>query len=155
MPVDEGTRTVSLSELESIFITLRFMDADQVYQSKQVLVMIDVKCCLYYQPTTLVCIIEPRTLLRRPEKKCRVREDHKGGKQRTVKMWCRIILSPHALACHSTHFDQKGICPNAFTTKLEIMKMHVHTGTEMLRNIARPMQSICVHPQGNECYIRR
>jgi len=38
MPVDEGTRTVSLSELESIFITLRFMDADQVYQSKQVLV---------------------------------------------------------------------------------------------------------------------
>ena len=111
MPVDEGTRTVSLSELESIFITLRFMDADQVYQSKQVLVMIDVKCCLYYQPTTLVCIIEPRTLSRRPEKKWRVREDHKGGKQRTVKMWCRIILSPHALACHSTHFDRKRICP--------------------------------------------
>jgi hypothetical protein len=29
---------VSLSELESIFITLRLMDADQVYENKQVLV---------------------------------------------------------------------------------------------------------------------
>ena len=34
---------VSLSELESIFITLRLMDADQVYQNKQVLVVFDVK----------------------------------------------------------------------------------------------------------------
>jgi hypothetical protein len=34
---------VSLSELESIFITLRLMDADQVYENKQVLVLFDVK----------------------------------------------------------------------------------------------------------------
>jgi hypothetical protein len=46
------TLTVSLPELESIFVDLWFMDtmdADAVYQVKQVLVMIDVwKLCLYY-----------------------------------------------------------------------------------------------------------
>ena len=45
--VHEDTRTVSLSELESILVSLRFMDADSVYKTKQVLVMIDVwKYCL-------------------------------------------------------------------------------------------------------------
>ena len=76
MPVDESTHTVSLSELESIFITLRFMEADKVYESKQVLVMIDMKIkhCLYYRTIHEPC------LFREGQKKWKVRKDHEGGK---------------------------------------------------------------------------
>jgi len=35
--VDEDTRTVSIPELESILVALHLMDADAVYQAKQVL----------------------------------------------------------------------------------------------------------------------
>jgi hypothetical protein len=117
MPVDEGTHTVSLSELESIFITLRFMEADKVYESKQVLVMIDMKI-------NIVCIIEPSTNLVCFAKVRKNGRSEKTTKEenRPVKILCTIILSPPALACHSTQFDQKRICPpwNAFTTKLEL-----------------------------------
>ena len=44
--VEKDTHMVSLSELESIFITLRLMDPDQVYHNKQVLVVFDVKILL-------------------------------------------------------------------------------------------------------------
>jgi hypothetical protein len=70
----------------------------------------------------------------------------------------RIILSPHALTCHSNQFAHKRICPswNAFTTKPEIMKsMHVQTGTEMPQNVANQMQSICVHRQGKRSCQRQ
>jgi hypothetical protein len=80
--VDEDTRTVSLPELESIFVALRLMDADAVYQAKLVLVMIDVwKLCLYYSNS-------PRTssVSRRPEK-MESRQDREEAKQRKLKIW--------------------------------------------------------------------
>jgi hypothetical protein len=61
--VDEDTRTVSLPELESIFVALRLMDADAVYQAKQVLVMIDVwkfVFVLFEQSTNLFCVAMAR-----------------------------------------------------------------------------------------------
>jgi hypothetical protein len=61
--VDEDTRTVSLPELESIFVALRLMDADAVYQAKLVLVMIDVwkfVFVLFEQSTNLFCVAMAR-----------------------------------------------------------------------------------------------
>ncbi len=55
--VEEDTRMVSLSELESIFITLRLMDADQVYENKQVLVVLIWNFLFWYYQTV---VHEPR-----------------------------------------------------------------------------------------------